>query len=68
MGGRLASTTTAPRLGEELPLILDSAVIISPSRLCDAELEHPEEITCENGEIVYVDPRNNRWWCAEVYM
>ena len=66
MGGRSASTTTAPRLGEEPPLILDCCDNLS--RLCDAELEHPEEITCENGEIVYVDPRNNRWWCAEVYM
>lgn len=34
--------------------------------LCDTNLEHPEEITCPNvGDIVYVDPRNNRWWCAK---
>ena len=68
MGGRSVSTTTAPRLGEELTLILRLYYFDNLSRLCDAELEHPEEITCENGEIVYVDPRNNRWWCAEVYM
>ena len=38
-------------------------------RLCDGNLEHPEEMTCPDvGEIVYVDPRNNRWWCAQVVM